>query len=80
MAKLTKEQVQKINYELTVNELPNQIIKDWKLVEFDNGKDVPKMQYIVVQHRIAGEGILYTSLYSVSTNVWNKQICGLIKR
>lgn len=80
MAKLKKVEIERINYELTINTLPKHFIRDWKLVEFDNGVGVPPMQYIVVQHKVVGNFPLQTSLYSVQKNVWNNQICGLIKR
>ena len=78
MAKMTKEQTQAINYEL-MKQIPNSIIVDWKVVEFDNGFKVPKLEYVIAQHRIIGEGALNVSTFRVVKNYYNNQISGLIK-
>jgi hypothetical protein len=77
--KLNEQEKQTILYELLVKHLPKHLIKDWKDVQFDNGKGVPPLIYIVVQSRIPGETVLHTNTFSVNRNHWNKQICSLSK-
>ncbi len=77
--KLTKQNNENILHHLMVNHLEGHLIKDFKDVQFDNGKDVPPLIYIVVQSRIPGEGVLHTNLFSLSRNYYNNTISGLIK-
>jgi hypothetical protein len=78
--KLTKENKENILHHLMVNHLKGHVIKDWKDVQFDNGKDVPPLIYIVVQSRIPGQAVLHTNLFSLSRNYYNNTISGLIKK
>ena len=78
--KLNEQEKQTILYELLVNHLPKHLIKDWKDVQFDNGKGVPPLIYIVVQSRIPGETVLHTNLFLLSRNYYNNTISGLIKK
>ena len=77
--KFNEQEKQTILYELLVKHLPKHLIKDWKDVQFNNGKGVPPLIYIVVQSRIPGEGKLETNIFLVNRNHWNKQICSLSK-
>jgi hypothetical protein len=77
--KFNEQEKQTILYELLVKHLPKHLIKDWKDVQFDNGKGVPPLIYIVVQSRMSGETVLQTNTFSVNRNYWNKQICSLSK-
>ena len=77
--KLNEQEKQTILYELLVKHLPKHLIKDWKDVQFDNGKGVPPLIYIVVQSRIPGETVLHTNTFSVNRNYWTKQINSLTK-
>ena len=78
--KFNEQEKQTILYELLVKHLPKHLIKDWKDVQFDNGKDVPPLIYIVVQSRIPGETVLHTNLFLLSRNYYNNTISGLIKK
>jgi hypothetical protein len=78
--KLTKQNNENILHHLMVNHLKGHLIKDFKDVQFDNGKDVPPLIYIVVQSRIPGELKLHTNLFILNRNHYNKTIIGLIKK
>lgn len=78
--KLTQQNNDIILHHLMVNHLEGHIILDFKDVQFDNGKDVPPLIYIVVQSRIPGEGKLHTNLFILNRNSYNKTIIGLIKK
>jgi hypothetical protein len=78
--KLTKENNENILHHLMVNHLEGHLIKDFKDVQFDNGKDVPPLIYIVVQSRIPGESVLHISTFLLNRNHYTKTIIGLIKK
>jgi hypothetical protein len=78
--KLTTQNNENILHHLMVNHLEGHLIKDFKDVQFDNGKDVPPLIYIVVQSRIPGEGRLHINTFLLNRNYYNKTIIGLIKQ
>jgi hypothetical protein len=78
--KLTKQNNENILHHLMVNHLKGHLIKDFKDVQFDNGKGVPPTIYIVVESRVPGEGVLHTNLFLLSRNYYNNTISGLIKK
>jgi hypothetical protein len=78
--KLTKQNNENILHHLMVNHLKGHLIKDFKDVQFDNGKDVPPTIYIVVESRVPGESVLHTNLFLLSRNYYNNTISGLIKK
>lgn len=78
MAKVNQLDVQAINYHLITNHLKGQIIRDLQLVEF--GKKNNKIQYVIVQSYYPNvQEVTYSSLFIIHRNLYNKQICSLIK-
>lgn len=78
--KLTKQNNEIILHHLMVNHLKGHIIKDFKDVQFDNGRGVPPLTYIVVQSRIAGENKIHTNLFILHRNIGSNEIIGLIQK